>query len=466
MDFLTKEGRMFRSILTIILFCLPMWSHNIAATPRQQPARTSFTKIVVTSPQANALWMKNQPHTIKWNKFGQLPGTVRIVLSNVGGTKIIHEIKDPAPNSGSFQWTIPASIPPGKYKIMVRASNTQISDLSDEFTITQELKARPVDLSSKQVIVTNPQENRKYAPRATIPINWETELPKDIPSTADVLFFDIDIYGPNGATKIYTIAKKEHWRSYHLSGNRYRTTWHWNPTEANAAIRTGYYKIKISPKYAADNYAGMPGFSGKIHLSRGVEKVTGTLNPRIRNRFSRKQEYYTVTKPLGVGNIPPGCENKPGTARVGFHNYYDPSVSTAGSYAYRGFVFRSRLIFNLEEYKRPGRLLLKAELRLTAKHNKIDANRNSSCGGGLYYLTGPWEGKCLDTPGYLIAVIPDQVVFSKDVTQFVQNWYTGSEPNHGFILTGVTEDFVHNDRICVTWYEAVLIVEFLEGNKD
>jgi hypothetical protein len=459
---------MIRKIAILSLFCtFILIPNHVVSTTLQISRRVAKIQVHITSPQANAAWKKRQSHQIKWDKVGQPSQTVRIVLSNPDGTQPIRTIADPAPNIGSYQWTVPGYIPQGRYKIMVSLLGTQISGMSEEFSILDEdLKAIPVDLSSKQVIVKNPQENRRYEPGAAITIEWETDLPRDITSTADVLFFDIDVYNANGANKIYPIAKKEHWRSYHQGGNRYRTTWNWNPTEGNQAIRTGFYKIKITPKYAAGNIGGVPGLSGKIHLSRGLEKHGAEMRPKqIRNRFARKQEYFTVSREPGPGTIPIGDEKKPGTARVGFHNEYRQGVEAANDYAYKGFVYRSQVIFPLESYKKPGRLLVKAELRLTANSVVMRVNRHGGCAGILYYLTGPWEGKCLDTPGYRASGIPDLKVCTLDVTQYVQNWFTGSQPNHGFIIAGVNEKFVHNSKICVSWYEAILIIEYLEENK-
>lgn len=363
--------------------------------------------------------------------------------------------------------------------------------MSAEFSILDEdLKAIPVDLSSKQVIVKKPQENRKYPPKSSIPIEWETELPREITKTADSLFFDIDLYGPGGATHIYTIAKKEHWRSYHISGNRYRTTWGWNPTEGNKVIQTGLYKIKITAKYAAGNIGGMPGFSGKIHLSRGIETITVDLAPhKIRGRRSTstqafrmdgKKETDMLTQEAFGGRF----DNKPGLARAGFafHRWQERGGSIFGAdWKFIGNIYRVQMVFPVEQEKRPGRALLKATLRLSAEDSALSPNRTAktghpvpqTCGRHLYYLVSDWSGRARTTPGFHIATLPNQEWYELDVTEHVQKWYNGNQPNHGFLLGSIVEKITEDNPttnmgvtqfFCVTWYKPVLILEFLQKN--
>ncbi|MCD4742707.1 MAG: hypothetical protein K8R67_09570, partial [Desulfobacteraceae bacterium] len=429
-------------------------------------ARTG--SIVIKNPKnkTSSVWKKNRSYSIKWDKFGKMPDTVRIILKTSTGTGPIHVIKKSSPNSGYLSWKIPESIAPGKYKIVINASKTDIRGFSNTFTITRELKAKPVNLSSKQVIVKKPKKNRKYAPGAIIPINWETDLHKEILNTNNSLYFDIALYDRNGVNKIYTIVKRKDFREFHLGGKRYGTKWTWNPSEANSAIKTGQYKIKITPKFADKDPCGMPGFSGRFNLSRGLKKVTQTLNPQIRNRHSLKMKSYTQdNKTLIKPPVWLEDQNKSQRARVGYRNSYSTNYT---AYTYFGFIFRSQLIFPVDKQREEGKLLLKATLRL-----KVDGYsasyihpRKATCAKALYYMTGPWSGKCTDTPGYLIKSIPDQSSLTMDITQFAQNWYTGSEPNHGLLFLSWDESFEHENIACLTWYKAELFLEYLRKVKN
>jgi hypothetical protein len=122
----------------------------------------------------------------------------------------------------------------------------------------------------------------------------------------------------------------------------------------------------------------------------------------------------------------------------------------------------------VEKLREPGKLLLKAQLRLKVTHHLQDGQSpaRQSCAGKLYYLTSAWSGDCIETPGYAVADWPNAADWTLDVTQYVQNWYTGSEQNHGFILGSRVEEFIEEKSLwCVSWYEPVLILEFLKG-KD
>jgi hypothetical protein len=92
--------------------------------------------ITVTNPNANTVWNVGSPATIQWTKQGSLPATVRILLIDEAEATIVQVIKDPAPNTGTYQWpAVQGSFTLPKYKVKVRASNTQIAGTSAAFLI-------------------------------------------------------------------------------------------------------------------------------------------------------------------------------------------------------------------------------------------------------------------------------------------------------------------------------------------
>jgi hypothetical protein len=92
--------------------------------------------ITVTNPNANTVWTVGNPATIQWTKQGSLPATVRILLIDEAEATIVQVIKDPAPNTGTYQWpAVQGSFTLPKYKVKVRASNTQIAGTSAAFLI-------------------------------------------------------------------------------------------------------------------------------------------------------------------------------------------------------------------------------------------------------------------------------------------------------------------------------------------
>src|SRR4030042_5242534 len=108
-----KEGLMGRVLLSLCLLAISAWSQTIT----------------VTSPAAGAVWKQGEIKNIQWTKQGETGVNVRIVLRAPGQTAAVLETADPAPNSGSFSWTIPVTVPPGTYYIRVRSvSNSQATD--------------------------------------------------------------------------------------------------------------------------------------------------------------------------------------------------------------------------------------------------------------------------------------------------------------------------------------------------
>ncbi len=89
--------------------------------------------ITVTSPRSGDTWRIGETHAVTWARSGAMDDEVKILLFQGGARESV--IADRVPNSGSFSWTIPASVEPGRYVIRVRTIDTAVRDDSDEFTI-------------------------------------------------------------------------------------------------------------------------------------------------------------------------------------------------------------------------------------------------------------------------------------------------------------------------------------------
>jgi hypothetical protein len=91
--------------------------------------------ITVTKPAAGETLAKGSSCTIIWTKTGTMGANVRITLRNGSTLAEVLVIADPAPNSGSFSWTVPATVADGSYKIRVKVKNETISGDSGAFSI-------------------------------------------------------------------------------------------------------------------------------------------------------------------------------------------------------------------------------------------------------------------------------------------------------------------------------------------
>ncbi len=90
------------------------------------------------TPALNSEWCinkPNQPLQIRWVENPKENEFVKIRLYNSDLTVQVFKIVDSTENDGVFDWVIPASIQPGKYRIRVRSLNNLASGDSAVFTI-------------------------------------------------------------------------------------------------------------------------------------------------------------------------------------------------------------------------------------------------------------------------------------------------------------------------------------------
>ena len=114
---------------------------------------------------ANAdTWVKGQSYAITWTKSGDMPATVKISLRDKNSTAVVQEIVDPAPNSGIYQWLVPASVSDGQYCIRVKVKNVSVSDDSDVFNIA--------GAQAASITVTKPASADKWNKGKAYTITW------------------------------------------------------------------------------------------------------------------------------------------------------------------------------------------------------------------------------------------------------------------------------------------------------
>jgi hypothetical protein len=121
--------------------------------------------VTVTEPAAGDTWIKGSAYTITWTKSGTMPANVRITLRNAVSLAEVAVIADPAPNSGSYQWTIPTSTADGSYKVRVKAKGSTVQGDSGAFTIAS---APPVGT----ITVTKPAAGDTWSKGVGYTITW------------------------------------------------------------------------------------------------------------------------------------------------------------------------------------------------------------------------------------------------------------------------------------------------------
>ena len=92
---------------------------------------STVESITVTTPNGGEIWKKGTTKTIKWTKTINTEAKVKIEL--LKGGKIDKVILSSAPNTGSYNWKIPATQKVGTdYKIRITStSNSAYKDASN-----------------------------------------------------------------------------------------------------------------------------------------------------------------------------------------------------------------------------------------------------------------------------------------------------------------------------------------------
>ncbi len=118
--------------------------------------------ITVTSPFIGSVWAKNTSKAITWNKFGDQDTNVRIQLFR-GTTKAL-DIKLNTPNSGSYEWAIPATLANALYTIRITTLDGKVQGVSKNFTIARGM-----------IRVLAPAVGARWQRGATHAITWSGE---------------------------------------------------------------------------------------------------------------------------------------------------------------------------------------------------------------------------------------------------------------------------------------------------
>lgn len=122
--------------------------------------------ITVTMPTETNLWGNciSNAELIKWTQSGTLPATVKITLLNAASMAEVAVIAASAPNTGTYQdWTIPATLPYGKYVVRVKAVGAAVHGDSQAFTIK----------SCPSLVFISPFHMTSWSETTTQWITWE-----------------------------------------------------------------------------------------------------------------------------------------------------------------------------------------------------------------------------------------------------------------------------------------------------
>jgi Kre9/KNH-like N-terminal Ig-like domain len=443
---------------------------------------SSAASITVTKPALNEVWIKGQPqpYAITWTKTGSMPSNVRITLRNKASTEVVQEIVDGAPNSGSYMWPIPVSLPDGEYCIRVRVKTTDISDDSEVFSITAgqqpapgpgpKVKSEVLHMQDyavpikPYVTVVRPAENATIHNGEHVPIQFDAfTMPGDA--------VEIDFYRESGSQKMFNI----YYGSFGEGTNAppvgpdhpRRYTYDWQVPFGDI-MSPGYYKIRIH-SLGKDIIA----WSGRFFMTWPMKEREYTFDAAITNTAC-------ITSASGMTPPPvrPKCEQyyKPNHAYVGYDVFdYPGNLTTSDGpidHYWRIYARHARLMFPIEQFQ--GKKVKVVQAKVVLK-KECTVNVNSSlpsCARFFYRLDAPLPSAvigdpCLNTQKTALVTLPENMP-EQDVyvTDTVEHWIDGKYPNYGFLITVADETPpLYTAATCISGYSVKLYLKIEEEYK-
>ena len=157
--------------------------------------------ITVDKPNASSTWYIGDTYTIYWTKNGQMDDMVRIRLKekNCGPVKEI--IVTNTDNDGKYYpFTIPASVQPGTYSIIVRTMDGDVWGCSKNFRIEHKSPLK-YKYHFKLLHITKPEADAEWEAGEEHQIEWVTS---GFPESQE---FNIYLCNKDGTNHVMVITK-------------------------------------------------------------------------------------------------------------------------------------------------------------------------------------------------------------------------------------------------------------------
>jgi hypothetical protein len=424
----------------------------------------SAQTIAVTKPAAGDTWTRGQSYTITWTKSGTMPANVRITLRNAASLAEVAVIADPAPNSGSHLWTIPAATADGSYKVRVKAKGANIESDSGAFTIAA---AAPPPAGS--ITVAKPAAGDKWHRGKAYAIAWSRT--GTMPNLVKISLMD-----KNSAAVVREIAD-----NVPNSG-----TYSWNIL---GDVPFGEYRVRVlvkttniqddSDRFSIASLPLRPGATTQSDQGGSIVSLpllTGAKEHIIKGQY---QNWYGLRPGFANSALQPPQSATSGYL-VGYPPNTDPSRYAHVGYDYHSFIWntgnvgatgwvavcvRSRVYFLIDPFKSQAAKLTSAKMHLTQVSVQRLNDGNTSCAGHYFILTAPWTN--WESPPTTTAGIPGSngleagsADYYVDITSIVKSWLTGTTANYGLLLTSQEVDLGQLPKICGSAFDIALILNF------
>jgi hypothetical protein len=221
--------------------------------------------LAITAPSAPANWKNGETHSITWTYSGDFGPYIGLTLCDSSSTPVSSITGSYSAAMGSYSWTIPASIPPGEYRIKIYGiSDTSINSFSAAVAVTK----APSTLS-----ISTPSAASSWNTGSSYSIYWSyTGSPG---AAINLALCD------SALTTVATIAGN----AYLSLGSYY---WTIPPT-----VTSGEYRIKI---YSASD-TSINGFSAAFSIAKtpSTLKITTPSAGSSWNTATSQYIYWTYT---------------------------------------------------------------------------------------------------------------------------------------------------------------------------
>jgi hypothetical protein len=408
-------------IFFILLLCVSLYSaygQNLYIAP-------SFT-----NPAGSEEWIPGFPVTIKWKPGTGTDSIWGLVLFRANPSQQVGIINRNIPsNQTSYQWkvgdTLSSTATPGlDYYLRLYFEK----DGTRRWIRSETFKIRLLDSRSPRILVTYPNKNSQLDAGGDGGIKWTTKH-LDISTS-----MHISLWSGKGIKALRSIGKGSNGLFF------------WNiPDDLG-----GYYKVrvtkieKIPVGQGQNKQKQIYGMSERFYIKPKLIEETIQANHRDRHKHKKLNPvvYWKSNSHEGKG-----FGSKKNRARIGYFDW----IIIGNEKHYIGWVFRSRIRFDLSSLK--GKWVKKAKLLLTIMERKENKHPKYNSGGKkalLFVLSKEWEPPvhCLDpAPGYGLAKLYMDKSTMVEVTNLVKDWISGKKTNHGLLLVGPKENFLH------TWDE-------------
>ncbi len=416
--------------------------------------------ITVVQPSGLEPWYQGSPYVITWTKDGAMPAQVRITLRNANTLAEVKLIADPAPNTGSYPWTVPADVPAGSYKVRVKVKDAAVSDDSVAFTIAVQGPPPPAS-----IVVDKPAGGDKWSKPGPHNITWTKN--GTMPNSVKISLMD-----KNSAAVVREIA--DNWPN--------SQTYSWTiPND----LPFGDYRVRVLVKTTAikddsETFSVVakvvPGATAPVKQKAAVPMETVPVVAY--DEYVIKPTYQNWGNPIphSTSGIQP-----PQSAFVGYSVGYPPNTPMLAyahvGYDYHSFewegggtgwlavCFRSKVYFFIDSYQARVGKLLSAKMRVKQVNVQRLNCDFTSCGTGYFILTALWTdfwNPPITTAGIegSNGLLFGSTDYTIDITNIVRSWLNGSPMNYGLLLKSQEVTWGQQPKICGSAFDVTLTLRF------